>query len=172
VKSGSPLTLYFGFSILFVFGRSFFSIFGVFSGDYSFSIAIHIRIQHNFSSFFWLVASGPPTVAFQLNFSRLAQTFSYATAYKVILEKILSLPPTSSSLSRHWRLEKNAGCDKIWPAVHNTHNTLNRKGILWLTRKCQVTWWQTGVSMSSPHTKRETEGNAPITGTFPSLVFL
>jgi len=35
----------------------------VFSGYFGFSIAIHIGIRYQFLHFFWVLASGPPTIA-------------------------------------------------------------------------------------------------------------
>jgi len=58
VKTGLPLNLYFGLSILLVFSTLLLYVFfGLFSGDLGFSLAIHIRIHHHFSSFSerWLV---------------------------------------------------------------------------------------------------------------------
>jgi len=45
-------------------------------------ITTHVRIHNNFSSFFWVLASGPPKVAsgpLSTKFSPLAQTYSCAT---------------------------------------------------------------------------------------------
>jgi len=51
---------------------------------YGFSIAIHTRINHHFSRFFRMLASGPCTVAsgaILANFSTITQSSSYATDY-------------------------------------------------------------------------------------------
>jgi len=52
-----------------------------------FSLAIHIRIHHDFSSFFWVLAGGPRAVGsgpLLSKFTTLAQTFCYATDYSCV----------------------------------------------------------------------------------------
>jgi len=52
-KSGLPVNLYFSLSILLVFSRLLFCVFfGLFSVIQGFCLAIHIRIHHQFLSFF------------------------------------------------------------------------------------------------------------------------
>jgi len=56
-----------------------------------FSLAIHIRIHHQFSLFFCMLASGPRTVAsgpILSKFTTLAQIFSYATDYSYVKYEI------------------------------------------------------------------------------------
>ena len=93
-KTAAPVDLYFGFWYFSVFSRLlfFFAFFGVFFGISGSSIAIHIRIQHHFSAFFWVLASWlPPVVSapFQL-ISPLAQTSNYATACRCFWTTMLS----------------------------------------------------------------------------------
>jgi len=53
IKTGLPLNLYFGFSILLVFSRLLFLCFSdYFPVIWGFSLAIYIRIHNRFSSFF------------------------------------------------------------------------------------------------------------------------
>ena len=57
VKTKPPLGLYFGFSILLVLNiLSRFCVFRRFSVDLGFSVVIHTRIHHYFSSFFLIVS--------------------------------------------------------------------------------------------------------------------
>jgi len=76
LKLGTPLCLYFSFSILLVFS-SFLEYFSV-----NQCIAIHIRIDYRILSLFLSVGSDSPTVAngpLSAMFSFLAQTSSYVT---------------------------------------------------------------------------------------------
>jgi len=60
---------------------------GLFSGDLWFSLAIYIRFHHRLSSFVWVLAREPRTVASEpllYEFTTLAQTFSYATDYSYV----------------------------------------------------------------------------------------
>jgi len=68
-------------------------------------MAIHIRIQHCFSSVFLVLASGPlqrPVGPFQLNFHLLTHTSSYTTAYAIheIFNSYLALKDCCTELGR------------------------------------------------------------------------
>jgi len=90
LKIGLPLSLYFGFSIFWFSARCcFYVFFGLFSSDSGFySLAIHIRIHHHFSSFFsecWLVDPVQwPVGPFYLSFPPWVKTLVNATDYSYV----------------------------------------------------------------------------------------
>jgi len=109
------------FSRLLAFSRLLFysvirKVLGVFSDDSDFSIAIHIGIRYQFFHFFWVLASGPPTIARALPSAKFyAQTSSSATGH-------IALTMGFSDLCKHCYRFTHASFHKVYMYAHGWRN--------------------------------------------------
>jgi len=123
VKTWPLPSLKFGFSFLLVCSRLlFFAFFGVFFGDLGFNVAIHMRIHHHFSSFFWVLTSGPTAVA---NGPLSAKCFPW-------LKPLVTPLVRQTIIFQSWRLIYKFSLNNIMESARNKALVTNQSIRKWL----------------------------------------
>jgi len=90
---------------------------------------IYIRIHHHFLTFFWVFASGPPTMASgppSAKFCPLAQTSCYATAYEALFCLLFAGKSIDTRNKVYHFAMMQIFCDKKQKQNHRHHRLLTR----------------------------------------------